>query len=55
MRHPMNRVAMYAILVVIGANYLAQIPYRRNRLSAIGFSYEDNSPVAFQATTVPRP
>jgi hypothetical protein len=27
MRHPMNRVAMYAILVVVGANYLAQIPY----------------------------
>lgn len=27
MRYPINRVAMYAILVVVGANYLAQIPY----------------------------
>ncbi len=27
MRHPINSAAMYAILVVVGANYLAQIPY----------------------------
>ena len=27
MRHSANKVAMYAILVVVGANYLAQIPY----------------------------
>lgn len=27
MKYPLNRVVMYAILVVVGANYLAQIPY----------------------------
>ena len=27
MKHPVNRAVMYAILVVVGANYLAQIPY----------------------------
>ena len=27
MRHPMNKAAIYAILAVVGANYLAQIPY----------------------------
>ena len=27
MKHPMNKIVMYAILVVVGANYLAQIPY----------------------------
>ena len=27
MKYPLNRVVMYAILTVVGANYLAQIPY----------------------------
>ena len=27
MKYPLNRIVMYAILVVVGANYLAQIPY----------------------------
>ena len=27
MKYPLNRVVMYAILIVVGANYLAQIPY----------------------------
>lgn len=27
MKYPLNRVVMYAILVVVGANYFAQIPY----------------------------
>ncbi|HET9979770.1 MAG TPA: hypothetical protein VFQ32_04965 [Ktedonobacterales bacterium] len=27
MKYPLNRVVMYAILGVVGANYLAQIPY----------------------------
>ena len=27
MKYPVNRIVLYAILIVVGANYLAQIPY----------------------------
>jgi hypothetical protein len=45
-KHGVDRVLMFAILAVVGVNYVAQVPYQRIGLSASAFRHGDESPVA---------
>lgn len=45
-KHGVDRALMYAILAVVGINYVAQVPCQRNGLSASAFRHGDESPVA---------
>ncbi len=38
-KHAVDRVLMYAILAVVGVNYVAQVPCQRNGLSASAFRH----------------